>query len=779
MPEAVEVPAVGARVGEHAVEHDADAAVRRGRTELFEVRVRAEDGIDLAVIAGVVPVVGSALENRVEIQHRHAELPQVVQPVGDAAQGAAVEIDGGVFALRRVGLPLDGFVPVGVVVHGLAHAAVVLHAALRGGGAVAREAVGEDLIHHAGAKPRRGRESGAIDRQAPAVTRCVAQPGVPAVRRGAQPADAAVVAREPEAVAQRLRRGGHGHGRFKAGGRLRHGDGVAVRIAVELHGGVEHERLRVREGEAHGRTGLERADRAAEGLVGRVVLRRGVLRQQEQIQVRVVLGRAREAEVLRHGLPLHAAVGVMIVVIERERAADRVRQLVGVEVGKREAGALAGEPVIRLHAVAQAAGLAHDRQRAVTHGDHLRQAARLEARRHEQKIAARVHAVRQRLVVADVGAQAALVPPLGAAHKVLIFGVARAEEHERHVLAVHELVEHALHQVEALLRRHARDHGDDGRVRADLETELPAQRGAAGGLAARVVGGVGRGDAAVVRGVKDGGVDAVEDAGQLVLPGVENALESLAVSRRADLTGVARADGVDVVGKDAAGLEQVRAAVELHEFRRIIARIDAEQILHEFEGELALIGDVVDGQQRLHARLHSAGVLRFHQHGQHGRVPVVAVQDLGRKVQPGQRLQDRAGEKRILLALGLAAEVDAVAEIKLVVHKVDDDTVEQQPLDADVLVPPAKVDIKIRQVRDLGCVFFLDHAVVRRDDACVKAERGQTFRQCADDVRKAAGLGQRRALGGCQQHAGQVAAAFLGQRCAQFGFHGIPSFTGS
>ena len=371
------------------------------------------------------------------------------------------------------------------------------------------------------------------------------------------------------------------------------------------------------------------------------------------------------------------------------------------------------------------------------------------------------------------------MPPLGAAHKVLIFGVARAEEHERHVLAVHELVEHALHQVEALLRRHARDHGDDGRVRADLETELPAQRGAAGGLAAQVVGGVGRGDAAVVRGVKDGGVDAVEDAGQLVLPGVENALESLAVSRRADLAGVARADGVDVVGKDAAGLEQVRAAVELHELRRVIARVDAEQVLHEFERELALIGDVVDRQQRLHARLHPAGVLRFHQHGQHGRVPVVAVQDLGREVEPWQRLQDRAGEKRILLALGLAAEVNAVAEIKLVVHEVDDDAVEQQPLDADVLMPPAEIDIKIRQVRDLGCVFFLDHAVVRRDDACVKAERGQTFRQCADDVCKAAGLGQRCALGGRQQHAGQVAAALFGQRCAQFRFHGVPSFTGS
>jgi len=149
------------------------------------------------------------------------------------------------------------------------------------------------------------------------------------------------------------------------------------------------------------------------------------------------------------------------------------------------------------------------------------------------------------------------------------------------------------------------------------------------------------------------------------------------------------------------------------------------------------------------------------------------VQDLGRKVQPRQRLQDRAGEKRILLTLGLAAAINAVAEIKLVVHEVNDDAVEQQPLDADVLVPPAEVNIKIRQMRDLRCVLFLDHAVVRRDDACVKAERGQTFRQRADNICKAAGLGQRRALGGCQQHAGEVAAAFFGQRCAQFGFHSV------
>ena len=120
--------------------------------------------------------------------------------------------------------------------------------------------------------------------------------------------------------------------------------------------------------------------------------------------MRIILRRAREAEILRHGLPLHAEVGIVLVVIERERAANGVGELIGVEVCKREPGSLTGKAVIRLHAVAQTAGLAHDRQRAVAHGDHLRQAARLKARRHEQEIAARIHAVRQRLVIADVGA---------------------------------------------------------------------------------------------------------------------------------------------------------------------------------------------------------------------------------------------------------------------------------------------------------------------------------------------------------------------------------------
>ena len=133
MPEAVEVAAVCARVGKHAVKHDADAARSGGSTQLLEVRVRAEDRVDLPVISGIVAVVGGALEDGVEIQYRHAELLQIGQPVCNAAQRAAVEVDGRIFALGGVGLPLDRLLPIGVRMHGLLHAAVVLHAALCGG----------------------------------------------------------------------------------------------------------------------------------------------------------------------------------------------------------------------------------------------------------------------------------------------------------------------------------------------------------------------------------------------------------------------------------------------------------------------------------------------------------------------------------------------------------------------------------------------------------------------------------------------------------------------
>ena len=86
-------------------------------------------------------------------------------------------------------------------------------------------------------------------------------------------------------------------------------------------------------------------------------------------------------------------------------------RLSGVQVVEHEAGAVAGALVVVDHGVGEAAGRAHDRQRPVAQAVHLVQAARLEARRHQEEVAAGLDAVRPRVVEADPGGEAVAVLP--------------------------------------------------------------------------------------------------------------------------------------------------------------------------------------------------------------------------------------------------------------------------------------------------------------------------------------------------------------------------------
>ncbi len=67
-----------------------------------------------------------------------------------------------------------------------------------------------------------------------------------------------------------------------------------------------------------------------------------------------------------------------------------------------EARAFAGGRIERLHGVGQAAGLAHDGDRAVAQAEHLVQAAGLVARRHEQHVCTGLDQVSQLIIVAAV-----------------------------------------------------------------------------------------------------------------------------------------------------------------------------------------------------------------------------------------------------------------------------------------------------------------------------------------------------------------------------------------
>ena len=154
---AVEVHAVRAGVGEHAVQDDADALLLRRGAELLEVLLRAEGGVDLHVVAGVVLVVAVGLKDGVEVQHRHAHAADVVQLLLDALQVAAEEVVGGVAAALVVDDQRRVVVPVGVVVGAPGQ---ILHV----GAAGVIEAVHHDLHHQAVAHPLGGAVGGVVHR---------------------------------------------------------------------------------------------------------------------------------------------------------------------------------------------------------------------------------------------------------------------------------------------------------------------------------------------------------------------------------------------------------------------------------------------------------------------------------------------------------------------------------------------------------------------------------------------------------------------------------------
>ena len=81
---AVEVPAVGAGVAEHAVQHDADAVLGGLAAEHLKLFVSAQQRIHVQVVGGVVAVVGVRFKDGVQVQVIHAHLPQVGELDADA-----------------------------------------------------------------------------------------------------------------------------------------------------------------------------------------------------------------------------------------------------------------------------------------------------------------------------------------------------------------------------------------------------------------------------------------------------------------------------------------------------------------------------------------------------------------------------------------------------------------------------------------------------------------------------------------------------------------------
>ena len=235
------------------------------------------------------------------------------------------------------------------------------------------------------------------------------------------------------------------------------------------------------------------------------------LRMHKEVQVQILVSRARPAKVLAHGLRYQLVPGIAVVPEQACRAEHGVAHLVAVKVAKREARALAGKLVIRNHSVLQTTGLAHDGQGTVAHGDDLRQAAGLKLRRHQEHVGCGIHTLRQRRIELDACGHGAGVLVLEVSQSVLVVAVASAKHRHLHA-AGQNAVERVHDQVHALLARQARDHHHKRTVVANLEPQLFLQLRLAHGLAGTALNRVVGGNALVGRRVKACHVNAVQNA---------------------------------------------------------------------------------------------------------------------------------------------------------------------------------------------------------------------------------------------------------------------------
>ena len=250
----VEIYAIRAGMGEHAVQNHPNAEFLPLRAQGGKVGLRAEGGVDLEIIRGVVFMIGGGEEHRVQIQRRYPQGGDVGQLLPNAQKIAAEEIVGGVIAVGGKG-KLRLFVP------------VRMQFSPAGEVSAPEEPVGHDLHHHPVAHPGGGFVGGVVDGD-------LIRGGLVGVNLpgAAQiiPGVAVIHAAADEIIPQDAGLFRQGEGVFKTAGDRMHGVEIGVIVHPEAHNGVRRVGLQK---QPHGRAAGLGSGGAAIGFVPGIVVK--------------------------------------------------------------------------------------------------------------------------------------------------------------------------------------------------------------------------------------------------------------------------------------------------------------------------------------------------------------------------------------------------------------------------------------------------------------------------------------------------------------------------
>ena len=308
-----------------------------------------------------------------------------------------------------------------------------------------------------------------------------------------------------------------------------------------------------------------------------------------------------------------------------------------------------------LDGIGQAADFMDNGKGAIFEAIHLGQATRLIPGRHEEKIGPGNDVMGELFIEPDQNADL-FRKPMGEIAKIAFhFRIARAENHEADILREQPLRD-VPDQIDPLLAGEAGDTAEDRHVAAG-EIELLKQRLLARRLSLEISRGEMGGSQGIVLRIPKAVVNTVEDTGDLVPVLIKHAVEATAEVLRLNLLGIAGANRGNLVRQDNATFQAIQPAVELDAGA---GEVFAGQIRQPKvqAPEITLIGEIVDREDRLERK-----ALRANEGGNKGRLPIMGVDDVGKRIEVAGQLHDRLAEKD--KPAGIVRIVPAAAAVEL------------------------------------------------------------------------------------------------------------------
>src|SRR5579872_1495330 len=343
--------------------------------------------------------------------------------------------------------------------------------------------------------------------------------------------------------------------------------------------------------------------------------------------------------------------------------------------------------VALLNRIFESAGGAHDWHGSVLEAVDLVQPAGFVVRRHQEDVGAGLDFVSEGAIIAKMNEKLSGEAIGQPTKEVAVFCLSSAEDDHDHVL-FRQLVAESGNQVKAFLRSHARDDGDDRRLRGNvLRMEKPQQIFAAFGFTREITSRIRGNNVTIALRTPPPIIHAVENAAQMHSAAADDGIHAKSIGRRLNFFGIGAADSRDPIAIDDAALEQV-------DFVVLLEIVHGEEFPRQAEADHGalmkhpLVADIVNGKYRWNFAQHwISGIRAAQQNRDQRRLPVVGVKNIRDSQQLGRLQHGPAIEVEalgIVGKIGVTMAIDAVTvevfrtldEVKL--HAVDFPAIEHR-----------------------------------------------------------------------------------------------------